>query len=60
MARQTPVPDRLKPSRAEGGRMAVDDIELIAGGLPPVQLQIAEPELIRPLHGRQAGIAQAW
>lgn len=23
--------------------MAVDDIELMAGGLPPVQLQIAEP-----------------
>ena len=31
------------------GRMVVDDLELMARGLPPTQLQGAEPELIRKL-----------
>lgn len=29
------------------GRMVVDDLELMARGLPPTQLQVAEPEIIR-------------
>jgi phosphoglycerate dehydrogenase-like enzyme len=28
------------------GRMVVDDLELMANGLPPTQLQVAQPELI--------------
>lgn len=33
--------------RQKIGQMVVDDLELMARGLPPTQLQVAEPELIR-------------
>ncbi len=34
------------------GRMVADDIELIARGLPPQRMQLAQPELV----GRQASV----
>jgi phosphoglycerate dehydrogenase-like enzyme len=37
----------IRLERRAIGRMVVDDLELMARGLPPTQLQIAEPELIR-------------
>ena len=37
----------IRLERRAIGRMVVDDLELMARGLPPTQLQVAEPELIQ-------------
>ena len=37
----------IRRERQAIGRMAVDDLELLARGLPPLVLQVAQPEAIR-------------
>ena len=37
----------IRLERRAIGKMVVDDLELMARGLPPTQLQVAEPELIQ-------------
>ena len=31
------------------GRMVVDDLEALLAGLPPTQMQVAQPEIVRRL-----------
>lgn len=41
----------LEEAELEIGRMAVDDVESMIAGLPPTELQVAQPEIVR-LRGR--------
>ncbi|MEM7043874.1 MAG: hydroxyacid dehydrogenase [Pseudomonadota bacterium] len=42
----------IRKERQAIGRLVVDDLELMANGLPPVRLQIAQPELVPLYTGR--------
>ncbi len=42
----------IRKERRAIGRLVVDDLELMANGLPPVRLQIAQPELVPLYTGR--------
>lgn len=42
----------IRKERQAIGRLVVDDLELMARGLPPIRLQIAEPELVPLYTGR--------
>ncbi len=42
----------IRKERQAIGKLVVDDLELMANGLPPVRLQIAQPELVPLYTGR--------
>jgi hypothetical protein len=39
----------------EIGNMVVDDLSLVAAGLPPVRMQVAAPELVTRYRNKPAG-----
>ncbi len=44
---------------ADIGEMVLDDLRLLAAGLPPVRMQVAEPELVGRYRNRPVTAAAA-